>query len=187
MHLFLHHFLPALAVAFGGVFVLSLILTFLGRSFGGLATRAPGLDLIVALMTWVPWVVCVWLFGWIGLPAAILGQMIALFCWCWIHEAMHPAARKGPRIVKFINRTVGRWQNHVALWVTLVALPAFLWFATRTFASMRTALNDIYDVSIGLRWRFLEQGIVSANVVVPLNRQGLQAAAVPTLDVEYAF
>ncbi len=32
--------------------------------------------------------------------------------------------------------------------VTLVAVPAFLWFATRAFASVRTALNDIYDVSL---------------------------------------
>ena len=27
--------------------------------------------------------------------------------------------------MKFINAAVGRWQNHLALWVTLVALPAF--------------------------------------------------------------
>lgn len=32
--------------------------------------------------------------------------------------------------------------------VTLVAVPTFLWFATRAFASVRTALNDIYDVSL---------------------------------------
>jgi membrane protein len=32
--------------------------------------------------------------------------------------------------------------------VTLVAVPAFLWFSTRAFASVRTALNDIYDVSL---------------------------------------
>ena len=37
--------------------------------------------------------------------------------------------------------------------VTLVVLPTFLWFATRTFASMRTALNDIYDVSLRPRPR----------------------------------
>jgi membrane protein len=37
--------------------------------------------------------------------------------------------------------------------VTLVAVPTFLWFATRTFASMRTALNDIYDVSLRPRPR----------------------------------
>jgi hypothetical protein len=47
--------------------------------------------------------------------------------------------------------------------------------------------NDIYDASVGLRWRFAESGILSANVVLPLNRDGVRAVAVPTLDVEYAF
>lgn len=32
--------------------------------------------------------------------------------------------------------------------ITVVALPAFLWFSTRAFASVRTALNDIYDISV---------------------------------------
>ena len=32
--------------------------------------------------------------------------------------------------------------------LSLVALPAFVWFSTRLFASIRTALNAIYDVSI---------------------------------------
>ena len=32
--------------------------------------------------------------------------------------------------------------------LSLVALPAFIWFSTRLFASIRTALNAIYDVSI---------------------------------------
>jgi len=32
--------------------------------------------------------------------------------------------------------------------VTLLAVPTFLWFSTRAFASIRTALNDIYDVSL---------------------------------------
>ncbi len=31
--------------------------------------------------------------------------------------------------------------------VSLVALPAFIWFSTRLFAGVRTSLNDIYDVS----------------------------------------
>jgi hypothetical protein len=34
--------------------------------------------------------------------------------------------RRGPRIVKVLNRTVGRFRNHAALWVTTVALPVFL-------------------------------------------------------------
>lgn len=31
--------------------------------------------------------------------------------------------------------------------ISLLAAPAFLWFSTRLFAGIRTALNDIYDVS----------------------------------------
>ena len=31
--------------------------------------------------------------------------------------------------------------------ISLVALPAFLWFSTRLFAGVRTALNEIYDVA----------------------------------------
>ncbi|HEX5005437.1 MAG TPA: YihY/virulence factor BrkB family protein [Gemmatimonadales bacterium] len=32
--------------------------------------------------------------------------------------------------------------------LSLVAVPAFLWFSTRLFASIRTALNQMYDVSV---------------------------------------
>ncbi len=45
------------------------------------------------------------------------------------------------------ERILGRIAQ-VGRQVTLVALPAFLWFATRAFASIRTALNDIFDVSL---------------------------------------
>jgi Putative MetA-pathway of phenol degradation len=47
--------------------------------------------------------------------------------------------------------------------------------------------NDLYDASIGLRWRFAETGFVSANALVPLNQQGLRADVIPTIEVEYAF
>lgn len=98
-----------------------------GRRIAESFARAPLLDLWVALLTWVPWVVmsCIW--GWVGLVGSLLGQMIALGIWCFVHESMHREAARGPRIVKFINRSVGRWQNHLALWVTLIALPGF-WF-----------------------------------------------------------
>ncbi|HEY7088763.1 MAG TPA: hypothetical protein VH518_11780 [Tepidisphaeraceae bacterium] len=98
-----------------------------GRRLGEAFARAPMLDLWVAMLTWVPWVIMCWVAGWIGLAGALVGQMISLATWCWIHELMHREALHGPRIVKFINRAVGRWQNHLALWVTLVALPGF-WF-----------------------------------------------------------
>ncbi len=47
--------------------------------------------------------------------------------------------------------------------------------------------NDLYDASVGLRWRFADSGFVSANALVPLNEQGLRADVIPTIEIEYAF
>jgi len=47
--------------------------------------------------------------------------------------------------------------------------------------------NDYYNVSIGLRSLFAETGIISANVILPLNRDGLRADYIVTLGAEYAF
>ena len=111
-----------------GVLLLAVLLTNarrLGRLFVHLSTRAPLLDVWVAMLTWVPWVLCVVLAGWVGFVGAILGQMLAMGVWCLGHEMVNREAARGPRIVKFLNRTVGRGRNHLALWVTLVALPGF--------------------------------------------------------------
>src|SRR3954462_7930202 len=113
-----------------GVSFIAALLTIvprLSRRVGDTFAKAPLLDLWVALLTWVPWVVASVFAGWIGLAGALLGQMLALGAWCLTHEMMYRHAARGPRIVKFINRTVGRWRNHLALWVTLIAVPGF-WF-----------------------------------------------------------
>ena len=47
--------------------------------------------------------------------------------------------------------------------------------------------NDEYAASVGYRWRLAASGFVSANAIVPLNDQGLHAAVIPTLELEYAF
>jgi hypothetical protein len=47
--------------------------------------------------------------------------------------------------------------------------------------------NDIYDASIGFRYLFAESGVISANVIVPLNDEGLRPDVIPTVQVEYAF
>jgi hypothetical protein len=95
------------------------------RSISNAFIKAPLVDVLVASITWVPWVWACIFAGWIGFGGAILGQMAGLYAWCFLHEMLHREAARGPRIVKFLNRTVGRWQNHVALWVTLIALPGF--------------------------------------------------------------
>lgn len=61
----------------------------------------------------------------VGLLAAIAGQVLAVCIWTPLHELAHPQAAKGPRIVHQINRNVGRWRNHTAVWVTALAVPVF--------------------------------------------------------------
>jgi hypothetical protein len=96
-----------------------------GRALANACTKAPLLDLIVATMTWVPWVASALVWEWKGAIGCIVGQMVAMGIWCLAHEAAHPGVRKGPRIVSTLNRLVGRVRNHAALWATLIAVPAF--------------------------------------------------------------
>lgn len=96
-----------------------------GRRVAAALTRAPWLDLPVAFLTWIPWVLAAVVAGWAGFLGALLGEAAALPVWIALHEAAHRDAVRGPRIVRVINRNFGRWRNHLALWVTLVALPLF--------------------------------------------------------------
>lgn len=109
-----------------GLLLAAFTLSFLPRFIKEIVTRAPWLDGIVSLFTWIPWVVGASVQGWRGFLAALMGQILTLTFWCMGHEWMYREHLKGPRIVTVINRVVGRWRNHVALWVTLIALPGFL-------------------------------------------------------------
>ena len=109
-----------------GIILLAVLLSLLPRRLNDAVTRAPWLDAIASPSTWIPGVVGVWTGGWAGVGVVLGAQWVALGAWCIGHELAHPAARRGPRIVKVLNRTVGRFRNHVALWVTTVALPVFL-------------------------------------------------------------
>jgi membrane protein len=46
-----------------------------------------------------------------------------------------------------VEATLGRL-TEVGRSLTLVAVPAFIWFSTRVFAGLRTSLNSIFDVSV---------------------------------------
>ena len=97
-----------------------------GRRATDALVRAPLLDGVIGVLTWVPWLTALLLVGWRGLVGAVVGEFIAFHLWVLGHELMNREAARGPRIVKSVNRIVGRWQNHLALWITTIALPGFL-------------------------------------------------------------
>ncbi|HEX2972139.1 MAG TPA: hypothetical protein VHP11_07390, partial [Tepidisphaeraceae bacterium] len=97
-----------------------------GRAMRESFTHPPLLDLVLGTLTAVPWIVGLAWAGWVGLLGAILGQMLALYAWIFFHELIHLPSTRGPRIVHFTNRLVGRWANHLALWLTVFGVPV-LW------------------------------------------------------------
>src|SRR5262249_26707312 len=96
-----------------------------GRAVSRRLCRSLGLDLVVSLLTWVPWTAWSIAWGWRGLVGSLAGQVAGLLTWIIVHEWANRSALKGPRIVDFLNRTVGRVNNHVALWVTVISFPVF--------------------------------------------------------------
>ncbi|NEQ07797.1 MAG: hypothetical protein F6K37_18165 [Moorea sp. SIO4E2] len=97
----------------------------LGKTISESFTQAPGLDLILSVIVWIPWLISGLLVGWVGVLAALVGQILALQLWIVAHELVHSEAVQGPRIVSYLNQRFGWWRNHLALWVTAVSVPVF--------------------------------------------------------------
>ncbi len=96
-----------------------------GKRLAATLCRAPGLDVVITYFTAAPMIVGPLLGGWRGLGAAVLAQVLTVMIWTVLHELAHRKALKGPRIVSSINKAVGRWRNHAAVWTTALAVPLF--------------------------------------------------------------
>ncbi len=118
----------ALAIVLGaGVLHLLPRLGAPGRRISGAMCRAPLLDLLITYFTVAPMIVGPIVAGWSGLAGGILGQIIGMQIWAFLHSAANPRARRGPRIHKTMSSIIGPWRNHGAVWLTAFALPLF-WF-----------------------------------------------------------
>jgi hypothetical protein len=87
-------------------------------------TRAPGLDVWVGLLIWIPWVVWAWQGGWAGLFGCLLGQYAGLQVFCILHT--NASGHRGGQIRRTLDRIVGPPANHAGLLATVPALPIFL-------------------------------------------------------------
>jgi hypothetical protein len=97
----------------------------LGKNITAILTQAPGLDLIVSLFLWIPWVIGGIIDSWLGLLAAIAAQFLVMQSWIFVHELSHRKTASGSRIHGFLNQKFGWWRNNVALWATALAVPVF--------------------------------------------------------------
>jgi hypothetical protein len=121
-------FLEVTAIVGGAELAAAVLLTLLprlgraGRAVAEACARAPLLDVVFALLTWVPWLAAGLVAGWTGFAGAIVGQVIVLVLWVRGHELAHRQATRGPRLVKVHTRLVGWWRNHLGLWFSTLAL-----------------------------------------------------------------
>lgn len=97
-----------------------------GRVISDQFIQAPWLDVALATLIWIPWILGSVIAGWVGFAATLLGQILAMQLWIVGHEQMHRQALKEPRIVEYLNKRFGWWRNNLALWVTSVSVPVFL-------------------------------------------------------------
>jgi hypothetical protein len=96
-----------------------------GRSMSAACCRAPMLDVVIIYFTVAPLFVGPIVAGWRGFIGAVAGQVLTVLVWTAIHELAHPAARRGPRILKYSNMLLGRWRNYTATWLTAIVTPLF--------------------------------------------------------------
>jgi len=86
--------------------------------------RAPALDWVVGLLTWIPWLAAfLWFGGW-GFLGSLIGQAACLYGFFYVHTMLQKY--QGPTIQKTANQIVGRTNNQLGLLMTLPALPIFL-------------------------------------------------------------
>src|SRR2546426_12525081 len=61
--------------------------------------RAPGLDLVVSLSTWIPPTVLGIVFGWRGVAGGIIGQGLGMPVWLFAHQLANRRHVRGPGVV----------------------------------------------------------------------------------------
>ncbi len=97
-----------------------------GAKISDALCRAPALDWVITYFTAAPLIVGPICAGWLGFLAAIVGQVACVLIWTALSELSHRRETRGPRIVSVVNRIVGPWRNHAAIWLTAIVTPLFI-------------------------------------------------------------
>jgi hypothetical protein len=86
--------------------------------------RAPFLDFLISLFTWIPWAVGFWLNGWTGVLSALFAQWIGIYVFCFVDRAIR--GKPTDTLTAAQGRVLGPFRNHVALLATTPATVAFV-------------------------------------------------------------
>ena len=86
--------------------------------------RAPALDWVIGLLSWIPWFLFSLGFGGLGVFGCVIGQIFCMYGFFWFHKKKRNY--QGPSIHTTTGKIVGPLNNQLGLLMTLPALPVFL-------------------------------------------------------------
>jgi hypothetical protein len=127
MNPYLSLYLYLIVALLTGTIIIHLIprLGTVGEKISDSLCHAPGVDLILAYFMLMPIIVGLSLEGWIGLGIALVAELSALWIWIIFHEIAHRDRWQEAKISRTMSRIFGTVQNHLAVWITALAIPCF--------------------------------------------------------------
>ena len=96
-----------------------------GNNISDWFCRAPGIDLALTYFMLIPLAIGSLTLGWQGIAIALLAELSTLWIWIFVHELTHRKQRQQANIHRQMSQIVGKWQNHLAVWITAFAIPLF--------------------------------------------------------------
>ena len=97
----------------------------LGQQIADFLCYAPGIDLALAYFMLFPIAAGTLAIGWAGVGIAILAELTVLWLWILAHEFAHRDSKDKGQIFSTLSSIVGKWRNHLAVWITALAIPLF--------------------------------------------------------------
>jgi hypothetical protein len=116
-------FLLHAAYILAGLFVAG-VASRLAFSISERIVRAPFLDLLISIFTWIPWAVGFLLNGWMGVLSALFGQFLGIYVFCFLDRAIR--GTPADTLTAAQARVLGPLRNHLALLATTPATVAFI-------------------------------------------------------------
>jgi hypothetical protein len=97
----------------------------LGKQISDWFCYAPGIDLVLTYFMLLPLAVGTLFAGWIGIGVGLAAELSTLLIWIVSHEYIHRDKWKGAKIFRTMSSIAGSWRNHLAVWITMLAVPVF--------------------------------------------------------------
>lgn len=99
----------------------------MGQEWSENLCYAPAIDLVLSYFMLLPLLIGFLAQKTIGLGIGLASELSALWLWILFHELIHREHWQEAKIHRTQSRMIGGWRNHLAMWITALAIPIF-WF-----------------------------------------------------------